>query len=340
MARTAAAPTLVLVTPALADANNGNWQTARRWAQMLGGHYRLQLCAHWDGLAGDQAAAPAVAMIALHARRSAASIAAWKQRYPDRPLILVLTGTDLYRDIDSDAAAQRSLDLADRLVVLNERGALRLPPPLRERTTLCLQSARALKPAEHPPTRQLRALMVGHLREEKSPQTCFDAMRRLAGRPDIRLDHIGAALDPALGAAAAALQADCPQYRWLGALPHAVTRRRIRDAHLLVHTSRMEGGAHVVTEAIVSGTPVLASRIDGNLGLLGADYAGCFDWGDDAALATLLERARDDAAMLPALRAQCAARAPLFAPEHERAVLLNLLADVLHATPAPGEPRP
>ncbi len=338
MVRASSRPALVLVTPALADANNGNWQTAKRWAQMLGRHYGVRLCAHWDGLAGDQAKGDAVAMVALHARRSATSITAWKRQHPARPLIVVLTGTDLYRDIDSDADARRSLALADRLVVLNDCGADRLPAPLRAKVVVILQSARALRPATQRPARHLRALMVGHLREEKSPRTYFDAVRRLAARRDIRLDHIGAALDPALGAEAAALQRDCPAYRWLGALPHAATRARIRDAQVLVHPSRMEGGAHVVIEAIVSGTPVLASRIDGNLGLLGADYAGCFDWGDDCALATLLERARDDAAMLPALRAQCAARVPLFAPDHERAALLNLLADVLSAAPAPGDP--
>ena len=167
--------------------------------------------------------------------------------------------------------------------------------------------------------------MVGHLREEKDPQTFFRAARRLAGRPDILLDHIGGALDPALGEEAAALAATLPNYRWLGALPHAATRRRIQAAHVLVHPSRMEGGAHVVIEAIRSGTPVLASRIDGNLGLLGEDYAGSFEVGDDAALATLLARARDDAAMLAALERQlCAARA-LFAPEAERATLRALV---------------
>ena len=34
---------VVIVTPALADANNGNWQTARRWARMLASAYRVQL---------------------------------------------------------------------------------------------------------------------------------------------------------------------------------------------------------------------------------------------------------------------------------------------------------
>jgi glycosyltransferase involved in cell wall biosynthesis len=171
--------------------------------------------------------------------------------------------------------------------------------------------------------------MVGHLREEKAPQTYFDAARRLVGRDDIRLDHVGAALDPAFGAEAQAVQRDCPGYRWLGALPHESTRRRIQRAHALVHTSRIEGGAHVVMEAICCGTPVLATRISGNVGMLGRDYAGYFDPDDARGLAALLERCRDEPAILRTLRKQCAARAPLFEPAREQAGLLALLNDLL-----------
>ena len=317
--------TLVLVTPALASANNGNWQTAQRWARMLGGHYRVRLTDEWR--AGDDDL-----MIALHARRSAASVAAWHHAHGGRrPLVLVLTGTDLYRDITQDAGAQQSLQLADRLVVLNELGLRSLPAAWRVKAVVCLQSAATRRP--RPKTgRHLRALMVGHLREEKSPGTYFEAARLLAGRSDILLDHIGGPLDDTLAAEAHALMRAQPRYRWLGALPHGATRAHIQAAHVLVHTSRIEGGAHVVIEALTSGTPVLASRIDGNLGLLGSDYAGIFDWDDAAALATLLRRARDDAAMLPALQAQCDLRAPLFTPEHERHTLLQLLA-TLQALP-------
>jgi putative glycosyltransferase (TIGR04348 family) len=312
---------IVIVTPALADANNGNWQTARRWAQMLQSAYRVRLAAQWSG--GDEAL-----MIALHARRSATSIAAWHAAHPQRPLLLALTGTDLYRDIHSDASAQQSLASADALIVLNELGAQRLPTALRSKCRVLLQSCAARRALPKTP-RHLRALMVGHLREEKDPQTYFRAAQRLAGRTDILLDHVGAALDPALGAEAAALAAAQRNYRWLGALPHSATRKRIQAAHLLVHTSHIEGGAHVVIEAIRSGTPVLASRIDGNLGLLGADYSGTFVVGDDTALATLLARARDDADMLASMQRQLALRAPLFSPEAERATLNHLVAELM-----------
>ena len=317
-------PALVIVTPALAAANNGNWQTARRWAQMLSAHYRVRLTDAWSGGEEDL-------MIALHARRSAASVAAWRAVRPGR-LLLVLTGTDLYRDIATDPAAQRSLALADRLVVLNELGLQSLPAALRHKASVCLQSTPQRKPGVKT-KRHLRALMVGHLRDEKSPQTYFEAARLLAARPDILLDHIGSGLDEALAGEADALMRSHPRYRWLGGLPHAATRQRIQAAHVLVHASRMEGGAHVVTEAITSGTPVLASRIDGNLGLVGADYTGTFAWGDAQGLAALLRRCRDDAAMLPALQALCAARAPLFHPALERQTLIALLAELQRTQP-------
>ncbi|MEO7151588.1 MAG: selenoneine biosynthesis selenosugar synthase SenB [Burkholderiaceae bacterium] len=314
-------PAVVIVTPALRAANNGNWETARRWAQMLGTEYRVRIAETWDD--GDESL-----MLALHARRSAASIAAWRARRGARPLGVVLTGTDLYRDIANDPQAQHSLELADRLVVLQERAPLSLPAALRGKCVVSFQSAPSRARLAKSPAR-LGALMVGHLRDEKSPETYFAAARLLAHRSDIGLDHIGAALDPALGDAALATARDCPGYRWLGALPHAATRRRIQTAHVLVHASAMEGGAHVVIEAVRSSTPVLASAIDGNIGLLGPDYAGYFAWGDAEGLAEGLERACDDPAMLAGLERQCAERAPLFDPAHERRTLLALTADLL-----------
>lgn len=319
-------PDIVIVTPALADANNGNWQTARRWAALLAPAYRVHLAAEWTG--GAEAA-----LIALHARRSAPSIARWRALRPEAPLLLALTGTDLYRDIDTDASAQASLVAADRLIVLNERGALALPEALRAKASVVLQSCPARATLAKSP-RRLRALMVGHLRAEKSPGTYFDAARRLAQRADIRLDHIGQALDPALGEQARALMADCPGYRWLGGMSHAQALRRIQQAHVLVHPSRLEGGAHVVTEALRSGTPVLASRIDGNVGLLGDDYRGCFPVDDGRALADWLERLRDEPAALAELQRQCEARAPLFDPQHERATLRALVAQALAVQPS------
>lgn len=317
-------PQLVIVTPALRDANNGNWQTAQRWQRHLAGDYAARIVREWPSpLCCDDSA-----MIALHARRSADAIAAWSREHPGRGLAVVLTGTDLYRDIAVDAAAQRSLELAQVLVVLQEAAPAALPAALRRKCRVIFQSTPARKTLAKP-QRRLRAVMVGHLRDEKSPETLFAAARLLKHHRHIFLDHIGNALDPALGRAARATMRAAPNYRWLGGLSHAETRRRIQQAHLLIHCSRMEGGAHVVMEAAASGTPVLASDVAGNVGMLGTDYAGYFPWGDAGALAELVlrceeSRRRRDGGLLARLQAQCAARAPLFAPEAERAAVLAL----------------
>jgi putative glycosyltransferase (TIGR04348 family) len=324
-------PSVVIVSPALADANNGNWRTAWRWQQLLAPQYTARIVGTWP----DAQAAGDARMLALHARRSAASIAAWGDAHPGRGLAVVLTGTDLYQDLATDASAQRSLALAQRLVVLQECGPEALAPELRAKARVIYQSAPACAPLAKPADR-LDAVMVGHLRAAKSPQTLFAAARLLRGREDIRITHIGdGAGDPALAAEARATAAACPGYHWLGALPHDETMGRIRAAHVLVHASALEGGAHVILEAVRCGTPVLASRVPGNVGMLGAGYAGYFPHGDAAALAGLLEacragqHAQDPAAgLLARLGAQCALRAPLFEPHAERAALLNLLEEL------------
>ncbi len=322
-------PSLCIVTPALADANNGNWQTARRWARLLAGHYAVRLVRQWpDGPSIDDGTD---VLLALHARRSAPSVEAWAAAHPQRPLVLALTGTDLYRDIATDASARHSLALAHRLIVLQERGPLALPEAFREKCRVVFQSTSARQPRQKTEA-HLRALAVGHLRPEKSPETLWAAARLLSPDEGIFIDHVGDALSADLADAAQQTAHDCPHYRWLGGLSHASVRARIQRAHVLVHPSAMEGGAHVVMEAVRSGTPVLASRIDGNVGMLGTDYEGYFPVGDAGALADGLRQLRRDmtrgSGWLAALQAQCEARAGLFAPEAERQTLLNLLAEL------------
>ena len=322
-------PSVVIVSPALAAANNGNWQTARRWQNLLSPQFRARISQHWP----DQASSSDEIMLALHARRSAGAIEAWAHARGGRQLAVVLTGTDLYQDIARDPQAQRSLQLAARLVVLQELGIEALPAEHRHKARVIYQSTSARQTLAKG-GRQLRAVMVGHLRGVKSPQTLFEAARLLAGRRDILIDHIGAAGEPIWAERARAAERESPGYRWLGEMPHGKVRQAIQRAHVLVHTSAMEGGAHVIMEAVRSGTPVLASRVAGNVGMLGADYEGYFEHGQAAQLAALLEHCRagqsapandPSPSLLERLRAQCALRAPLFTADAERAALLDLL---------------
>ena len=314
-------PSIVIISPALAAANNGNWQTAKRWQAMLSGHYRVEIMQSWNSEPFD-------AMLALHARRSADTIARWAEAHPDKPVVLALTGTDLYRDIVMDPQAQQSLQLAQRLIVLQELGPHSLPPQFRSKCSVVFQSTPRRPPVQKT-TQELRAVIVGHLRAEKSPQTYFAAARALAHRPDIVLEHIGGVLDPVLGEEARQLAAEVPNYRYLGELSHEQTLEHIAHAHVLVHPSQLEGGAHVLMEAVMCGTPVLASRIDGNVGMLGEGYDGYFPLGDSQALANMLLRCKNEPQFLDHLNKQCALRSPLFEPQAEQAALLQIVSKII-----------
>jgi putative glycosyltransferase (TIGR04348 family) len=322
-----ASPTnVVIISPALREANNGNWRTAYRWSRFLARRCHVDVQDAWT-----TAPWPTVA-IALHARRSAAAIDAFAQACPERARVLVLTGTDLYRDIGCDAAARRALDVATHLVVLQEAALESLDVRHRQKCRVIYQSAPALAPGV-PRKRTFDVIFVGHMRAEKDPLTPMRALDRLPAASRVRLIHIGGALDDEYLRAASALQnrtwPSFPRYRWLGARPHGETRQRIRNAQAMVISSVIEGGANVVVEAVTCGIPVVASRIAGNVGMLGRDYAGYFAPGDDRELAYLLERLDRDAGYLAQLRRQCARRAMLFAPSREAAEVTRLVDDAL-----------
>lgn len=320
-------PRIAIVSPAAASDNNGNWQTASRWARFLDKAYRVHVAGSWP--ISDQPEPDL--LIALHARRSAGALAAFSERHPAKPSILVLTGTDLYRDIDTSPEARASLEHASALVVLQEAGLARMPPPLRAKARVIYQSAPALLPAPGSNRRHLDICMIGHLRLEKDPQT-FMRTAQLVTHPRLRLLHIGGALDPALAEAASNTEQATERYRWLGPMTRAATRQRLKRCAAMVIASHMEGGANVIIEAVTSGVPVLASDIDGNRGMLGRDYAGYFPPGDATGLALLLDRIASDPAFDALLRRQCAARAPLFAPATEQAALCDLVDNLLRAS--------
>ncbi len=336
-------PAVVIVTPAWADANNGNWQTARRWARHLGAKHTVLLTDRWPngrvqavGMHNiPHLMAQAPVLIALHARRSAASIEAWQAQRGSTGLAVVLTGTDLYQDLFSAdagtvALVERSLRAAASLVVLQDHAPSDLPAAFQSKARVIFQSTTARQSLrKSDPNRQgLLAVMVGHLRAEKDPQT-LQAAATLLKDQRVRIEHLGAALEPRFEVAARETEARCPVYRWRGACTHEYARRRIQQAHVLVHTSRLEGGAHVVMEAVRSGTPVLASRMAGNLGMLGPDYAGYFPVGDASALAQALQRFQQDTDFRALLSRQCAARAALFDPAREAADLEALVAGLM-----------
>jgi putative glycosyltransferase (TIGR04348 family) len=326
-------PHCIIVTPALAAANNGNWHTARRWQYYASKQakvtLRLQLNLQDidDFQAGIKPLGTKMIGIALHALRSAPSIQALRAR--GVPTALVLTGTDLYRDIQSNADAQRSLELASLLVVLNEQGIEELPIRFHGKTRCIFQSAAARKRL---PLRKNTTdfAFVGHLRREKDPVTPCKAMQ-LLNSPNLRLRMAGN-VHPSAGGVdleVRTLAQEDTRIQLLGGVPQARARRLIAQSRALIVSSVMEGGANVLIEAVTAGVPILASRMGGNIGMLGKDYPGYFPVGDHKALAALMHRLIDDPSFEAALQNACAARSALFTPAAERAGVQGLVSDLL-----------
>lgn len=308
---------VVIVTPAQPGSRAGNRNTAMRWARILKGlGCRVAVATQWDGQDCDL-------LVALHARRSHAALRDFRARHPDRPALLALTGTDLYRDIRQDADAAASLDLATGLIVLQEEALAELTPEQRRKVSVIHQSvATSLVPA--PPLRKFRICVLGHLREEKDPFCTAWALGSLPGG-QIEVVQAGKSLASEMTQEAKRRMRDDARYRWVGELPHWASLRLLSRSHLMVISSRLEGGAHVVSEAIAIGVPVIASDIPGNRGLLGRDYPAYFPVGDHARLAELLRQAIDDRRFLRRLAAAVRCRRHLVDPGRERRAWRKLL---------------
>ncbi len=315
-----------LITPSLANARNGNSVTAVRWTRLLKklGH-RIDAQQNYDGGACDL-------MIALHARRSFESIRRFKKKHPELPLIVVLTGTDLYRDIRMNSKARTSLELATRLIVLQPMGVAELPKRLRAKARVIYQSAEKINGRPSPAANGFfKVCVISHLRPEKDPLRTAIAVRHLPASSRVRVLHIGRPLSEEMERSLRAEAARNPRFQWLGDLPHRKTRRLLADCHLLCVTSRMEGSSNVLCEAIASSVPVVASRIPGLMGTLGKKYPGYFPVGETRALARLLQRAESDREFYRGLKSYCARLRPLVDPRRERAAWKQLMDEL-----APG----
>lgn len=311
-----------LACPAPPHSRLGNRVTATRWARLLRhlGH-RVTIGTGYSGF-------PIDVMIGLHARRSAPAIQLYKRLHPDGRLVVALTGTDLYRDIRISKDARRSLELADRLVLLQPRGVDELPAACRAKARVIYQSVRPLRRRWTKNARFFDVCVLSHLRQEKDPLRAALALRRLPETSRIRITHAGRALSVEWAKRARTAARRDPRYCWLGELPRWQARRLLARSRLLVLSSRMEGGANVISEAIVEEVPVLASRIAGSIGLLGDDYPGFFRVGDTGGLARLLHRAETEPSFYSRLHAWCARLAPRFEPDKERAAWRHLLQEL------------
>jgi putative glycosyltransferase (TIGR04348 family) len=316
--------TATIVTPAPAKSRSGNRVTALRWAKRLRElGFRVDVVEEWDG-------SPCEVLIALHAVRSHPSIARHAESSPGQPRVVALTGTDIYADPIAREALS-SIEMADRLVVLQPEAVTRLPAAAHAKVRVIRQSATA------PATKHrisghaaLEVVVVAHLRSVKDPLLAADAMARLPASSVVRVVHLGGAPDAAWrDRAERAMTASGGRWLWLGEKSRLETLQILAGADVCALTSVNEGGANVVTEAIACGVPVLSTRIDGSVGILGADHPGYFAAGDAAALADLLGRCERDAAFLQALRARSLDLQPMVAPARERESWRQLVAGIV-----------
>ena len=311
-----------LITPATTNAKNGNRITAVRWARMLKGlGHSLSVEQEYNGKTCDL-------MIALHARRSFDSIRRFHEQHPDLPLIVALTGTDLYRDIRNNSNAKKSLKLATRLIVLQSMGKEELPKHLRAKTRVIYQSAAEINGQAPNGRNGFRICVIGHMRTEKDPMRTAMATRHLPPSSRIHVLHVGRALNEDFKARALAEVSRNPRYRWLGELPYWKTRRVLASSHLLALTSTMEGSSNALSEAIASSVPVVASKISGLVGTLGKNYPGYFPVGDTRALARLLQKAESDSDFYRGLKTHCLRLRPLVEPKREIASWKELLKEL------------
>lgn len=311
---------ILVVSPAPPDSPTGNGVTARRWAGHLRslGH-RVSLAQEYDGGRYEL-------LLALHARKSAEAVRRFHADHPRAPVVIALTGTDLYPDLRTAGVDPAVLQIAARLILLQPLGVGQLDAGLRDRAVVIVQSVPAIRrrPAV---AGRFEAVVLAHLRPVKDPLLAARAAALLPAGSRVVVTHLGAAMDDALGQAAAAESAASPRYRWLGPRPRQEALGVLARSRLLIISSRHEGGANVVSEALAAGTPVLGSAIPGTVGLLGEDYPGYFPPGDAGGLAKALDAAEHDRdGYYTALRRHCSALAGMVSPARERQSWAELLA--------------
>lgn len=312
-----------LVTPAGKQSRAGNRTTAVRWARILQdlGH-RVDISEKSDGNGADM-------MIAVHAWRSANSIQAFSKRSPDMPLVVLLAGTDIYRFQHSHPDdTLGSMDRATRLVCLHDLVHRAIPQKFGKKLRVIHQSSPPLTTPRRPSKRWFEVCVAGHLRAEKDSLRTAYAARLALADSHLRVVHLGKAHDDKWARDARAEVAENPRFIWRGEVPGWQVRRQFARSHAMVISSIMEGGANIVSEAIVCGVPVIASDIDGNIGLLGTDYEGYYPAQDETALAALLQRAENEPTFLKTLARQCRAKKPLFTAAKEKAAWKALLKDM------------
>jgi glycosyltransferase involved in cell wall biosynthesis len=215
--------------------------------------------------------------------------------------------------------------MADQIVTLQAQALELIPLKYRSKASVIYQSMPALK-RQCPPKNSFLVSIISHLRPEKDPFCIVRALSSIPAQSRLRVVHIGQVIDQDMAIQAQNAMSSEKRYQWLGKLTHAQTMRWLTRSHLMVISSLMEGGAHVVSEAASIGIPIIASKIAGNIGLLGSDYEGYFPVQDDQQLAKRILLAESDQSFYQQLTEQVQDRQILFKPDVEQSAITALIA--------------
>lgn len=324
------APATIGIVGPLGKWNAGNRVTAARWARIfrrLG--WRVLREESWGGHTCD-------ILVALHARRSHASIQRFHRECPGQPLVVTATGTDLYGDEPLSPEARASFELASRIVVLQPRAIEDLPEEVRSRARVIHQSVPTVRTRVRRSKTVFKVCSIAHLRPVKDPLLPAKAARLLPASSRIRIVHLGGLIDEAMRDDLEREIHQNPRFRWMGQLPRAETLRRLASGRVFVSSSRHEGGSNAMSEAIALGIPVLSTRIPGSIGLLGEDHPGYYPVGDARALGQLMQRAETDPEFLQDLEERSRSLATVTDPVLETERWRMLLEELQPAGPLEG----
>ena len=318
-----------LICPVPRSSRHGNMTSALRWSRIL------KTLGHHVVIEEQYKGAPCDLMLALHAWRSADSIESFSKFHPELPIILALTGTDIYQDIHEKPEAQRSLDLATRMMMLQPLGMEQLPSHIRGKARTIFQSARQTPGGHQPSGKSFNVSVIGHLRPVKDPMRTALASRLLPDSSRLQVHHVGGAMTPELEATAKSETANNPRYRWLGEMPRWKARRVMAKSQAMVLTSLAEGGANVISEALADCIPVISSRIAGSVGILGKGYPGYYEVEDEHDLARVLTQLETDPLFLQELKRWCTELSSMVNPATEHSLWNDLIQEAVQAKSDP-----
>jgi len=262
--------------------------------------------------------------IAFHAYKSSEIVFDFKQACPNIPVFICMTGTDLYKL--SQEKAERTLELCDKIIVLQDKARGLIPEIYREKVVVIYQSTDVVNDVRLDESEEyFDVLVVGHLREVKDSMRTAIASRSLPNSSRVRVLQLGAVLEPEYNLLIEEELESNERYLYLGEVSKEEVCNYMSSSSLMVLSSRTEGCPSVISEAVAFDLPIICSKIDCTTSLFGEDYPGFFEYGDTDALARLILKAERDEEFLDSLIGYSAPLRDKLSRENEIEAWIELL---------------